>query len=183
MEDIKSLVFEKLKGSGAYEILRNKIKQKLIENPADPHAAEDENAMIESPQGKMCLEILMNFLDMMKMEYTMSVLIPECGIQDEETDFQVLEPLKLEKEEAIPFIFQVVKKYIENYAMLTITTDGRENTSSNVGDEENQMKFKELNQQISIESEAAEVPGDDPPIYHLQIDEFDYIENTINKPN
>ena len=166
MEDIKTIVYEKLAASGELDKLKQQIKHKLLEQQENSQEVPKPE-VLNSKRGKMCLEIFMNFLDIMKMEYTMSVLIPEAGIEDDETDYALLEEVGLKKDESIPLIFQVVKNYVDR-------THRQASDPHNISADSDPRS--KLDQLISMESDKN---ARDPPIFQFQIDEYDYIENSI----
>ena len=96
MDDLKNIVIQTLENEGTLGQLRAQLRTqvfKAIEKNADPHAKQQDGFQWQNPiaskiheteESKVVAQLVREYLEYYRMEYTLSVFLPEIAMQNQE---------------------------------------------------------------------------------------------------
>lgn len=102
MEELKNIVIQTLESNGILGNLRAQLRSSVFKvidsqdkNLKDGCGFQWENPLapkiVETPEGMMCIDIIREFLEFYRMDYTLSTFLPECSLSQEPKTRQELE--------------------------------------------------------------------------------------------
>ena len=91
MDELKNVVIQTLETNGMLNQLRAKLRSNVFQiieqqdsNLKTSTGFQWENPLalkiLETPEGMLCTELIREFLEFYRMDYTMSVFLPECSL-------------------------------------------------------------------------------------------------------
>ena len=94
MEELKNIVIQTLESNGILGNLRAQLRASVFKvvdikdkNLKDGCGFQWENSLapkiIETPEGKMWIDLIREFLEFYRMDYTLSTFLPECSLSQE----------------------------------------------------------------------------------------------------
>ena len=102
MEELKNIVIQTLESNGILGNLRAQLRASVFKvidsqdkNLKDGWGFQWENPLapkiIETVEGEMCIDIIREFLEFYRMDYTLSTFLPECSLSQEPKSRQEIE--------------------------------------------------------------------------------------------
>lgn len=102
MEELKNIVIQTLESNGILGNLRAQLRASVFKvidsqdkNLKDGCGFQWENPLapkiIETVEGEMCIDIIREFLEFYRMDYTLSTFLPECSLSQEPKTRQEIE--------------------------------------------------------------------------------------------
>ena len=91
MDELKNVVIQTLETNGMLNQLRAKLRSNVFQIIEQQDTGlktstgfQWENPLalkiLETPEGMLCTELIREFLEFYRMDYTMSVFLPECSL-------------------------------------------------------------------------------------------------------
>ena len=102
MEELKNIVIQTLESNGILGNLRAQLRSSVFKvidsqdkNLKDGCGFQWENPLapkiVETTEGMLCIDIIREFLEFYRMDYTLSTFLPECSLSQEPKTRQELE--------------------------------------------------------------------------------------------
>ncbi len=118
MEDLKDLIINTLDAQGVLGEIRAQLRMlvfKSIDNEGKqlPYDKTPAMQLAESDQGRLCLELLKDFLAFFKLNLSLNVLLPETRLTEEMPPEKLRELLGFRPEPGSPLLFQILDKLNE----------------------------------------------------------------------
>lgn len=192
MDNLKTAVIQDLEHSGFLDKLRAELRAKLFktaelhENKAQV-ARQETAEVLSSELGQICTALIKDFLESFKLNYSLSVFIPECHLGEDRADIEELEQMfQVKSEVGKPLLFSVIEylmqntEHQENSQELKFTPplgtgkSGSESISEDIlSQDENEQDTK---RDALVESQATSSLGADMSVNSLALDDYDVIE-------
>jgi len=118
MEDLKDLIINTLDAQGVLGEIRAQLRMlvfKSIDNEGKqlPYDKTPAMQLADSDQGRLCLELLRDFLAFFKLNLSLNVLLPETRLTEEMQPEKLRELLGFRPEPGTPLLFQILDKLSE----------------------------------------------------------------------
>ena len=126
MDDLKNLVIQTLETNGILGQLRAQLRScvfKVIDNQEpiekgqssfhwdNPHAKK----ILQTASGVLCAELIRDFLEFYKLDYSLSIFLPESGLKQGGNKEELIKKVGLETNEVSkPIMMQVLESYLSN---------------------------------------------------------------------
>mmetsp|Transcript_18439 Transcript_18439/g.33228 ORF Transcript_18439/g.33228 Transcript_18439/m.33228 type:complete len:259 (+) Transcript_18439:211-987(+) len=116
MDDLKELIIQTLDANGVLDKIRAQLRVsvfKAIDNqqPASLSFEKSKAAnAVKSEEGRLCAELLRDFLDFYKLTYTMHVFLPETRLVSDVKGQALAEKCGVQYEQGKPIIYKLLEK-------------------------------------------------------------------------
>lgn len=118
MEDLKDLIINTLDSQGVLGEIRAQLRMlvfKSIDNEGKQLSYDKTPAMqlADTDQGRLCIELLRDFMAFFKLNLSLNVLLPETRLTEELPPEKLRELLGFRPEPGSPLLFQILDKLNE----------------------------------------------------------------------
>jgi hypothetical protein len=116
MDDLKELIIQTLDANGVLDKIRAQLRVsvfKAIDNQQTPTPSFEKSKaanVVKTEEGKVCAELLRDFLDFYKMTYTQHVFLPESRLVSDCRGQALADKCGVQYEQGTPVIYKLLEK-------------------------------------------------------------------------
>jgi len=151
INELKNLVIQSLEGNGVLGQIRAQIRASVFKIIEMQETSTKKNAgfywenplcqtIYDNKEGKVALELINDFLEFFKMDYTSSIFTHESNLKDAAKREELQKRLGLKQDANKPVLFQIINSlsgegssHSPNKENLTTTTASKETTATKIG--------------------------------------------------